>query len=206
MSPLELFGTIFGFINIYLLVRRSVWNFPAAIAMVSCVGVVLFEARLYAEAGLQVFFFVVNLWGWWLWSRVKDAADQVPVGWLGWPARIAWLAATIVVSVAMGLALHRWTNAVLPMIDSAVAGMSITAQLLLSFRRIENWYLWIVIDLVSIGLYTVRALPLLALLYVGFLAMSVLGQSEWMQAHRRAQRNAGRPGERPPFDSDGVAI
>ncbi|QSB45752.1 nicotinamide riboside transporter PnuC [Altererythrobacter sp. FM1] len=185
MSPLELIGTVFGFINIYLLVRRSVWNFPAALAMVSCVGFVLFEARLYAEAGLQVFFFVVNLWGWWLWSRVKDAGDQVPVGWMSWPARFAWLGVTAIASIALGLAMDRWTDAALPMADSAVAGMSVTAQLLLSFRRIENWFLWIVIDLVSIGLYVMRDLPLLALLYVAFLAMSVLGQSEWTRAYRR---------------------
>lgn len=207
MSPLELIGTVFGFINIYLLVRRSVWNFPAALAMVSCVGFVLFEARLYAEAGLQVFFFIVNLWGWWLWSRVKDADDQVPVAWMNWPARLVWLGVTAIASVALGLALDHWTDAALPMVDSAVAGMSVTAQLLLSFRRIENWFLWIVIDLVSIGLYVMRDLPLLAVLYVAFLAMSVLGQSEWARAYRLEQqrRRVGQAGT-DVFDRDGVAV
>ena len=182
MSPLEIAGTVLGFINIVLLIRRSVWNFPAAMAMVTCVGIVLAEARLYAESGLQVFFFVVNAWGWWLWSRAKAGDDEVPVGWLGWPARIGWAAATAVVSITLGLTLSRWTDAALPMVDSAVTGMSVAAQFLLTFRRIENWVLWIVIDGVSIALYLIRDLHLLAVLYVAFLALSVLGLREWTRA------------------------
>ena len=184
MSPLEIAGFVLGFANIVLLIRRSVWNFPVAMAMVSCIGVVLVEARLYAEAGLQVFFFVVNAWGWWLWSRARGDDDEVPVRWLGWPARIAWLAATAVGSVALGLTLSRYTNAALPMADSAVTGMSIAAQFLLSFRRIENWVLWVVIDVVSIALYVIRDLNLLAVLYVAFLVLSVIGLREWTRAYR----------------------
>ena len=182
MSPLEVVGTLLGFANIVLLIRRSVWNFPAAMAMVSCIGVVLFEAKLYAEAGLQVFFFVVNAWGWYLWSRAKDTDDRVPVRWLSWRDRLAWLAATLAISLSMGALLHRYTDAALPWADSAVTGMSIAAQFMLSFRRIENWILWIVIDVVSITLYVMRDLPLLAVLYTAFLGLSALGLREWMRA------------------------
>lgn len=184
MSPLEVAGTILGFVNIVLLIRRSVWNFPAAMAMVTCIGIVLFEARLYAEAGLQVFFFVVNARGWSLWSRVKGADDTVAVRWLGWPARFAWGAATVAVSLALGLSLARWTDAALPMADSAVAGASVAAQFLLSFRRVENWVLWIGIDVASIALYLARDLQLLAVLYAAFLVLSVVGLREWTRAAR----------------------
>jgi nicotinamide mononucleotide transporter len=188
MSPLEIAGFVLGFLNIVLLIRRSVWNFPAAMAMVTCVGIVLAEARLYSEAGLQVFFFVVNAWGWWLWTRAREregrADEDIPVRWLGWRARAAWLAGTAAGSVALGLAMARYTNAALPMADSAVTGMSIAAQLLLSFRRIENWVLWVVIDVVSIALYVSRDLNLLAVLYAAFLVLSVIGLREWTRANR----------------------
>ncbi|WP_095011402.1 nicotinamide riboside transporter PnuC [Tsuneonella mangrovi] len=190
MSLLEIAGTVFGLVNIVMLVRRSVWNFPAAMVMVSCIAVVLFEARLYAEAGLQVFFFVVNAWGWWLWSEVKDSHNQVPVRWMGWRSRIIWAIATGVVSIGLGLALSRWTNAALPMADSVVTGMSVAAQFLLNFRRIENWVLWIVIDVASIALYVIRDLHLLAGLYVVFLVLSVLGLVEWTKADRRGEAPA----------------
>lgn len=182
MSPLEIVGTLFGFANIVLLIRRSVWNFPAAMVMVSCIAVVLFEAKLYAEAGLQVFFFAVNIYGWWLWARAGGMQHAVQVGWMGWPARIGWIAATAAVSLALGWALSRYTDAAVPMVDSAVAGMSVSAQFLLSFRRIENWIVWIVIDVVSIWLYISRDLDLLAVLYVAFLVLSVLGLREWQKA------------------------
>lgn len=184
MSPLEIAGFALGFVNIVLLIRRSVWNFPVAMAMVTCIGIVLAEARLYAEAGLQVFFFVVNAWGWWLWTRARTRENEVPVRWMTWPARIAWAAATAACSVALGLILSRYTNAALPMADSAVAGMSVAAQLLLSFRRIENWIVWVVIDAVTIVLYVMRDLHLLAVLYAALLILSVIGLREWARVYQ----------------------
>lgn len=184
MSPLEIAGSALGFIQILLLIRRSVWNFPVAMAMVTCIGIVLAEARLYAEAGLQVFFFVVNAWGWFVWSRAKGTDEAVSVSWMRNGARAGWLAATAALSITLGLLLARFTDAALPMADSAVAGMSVAAQFLLTFRRIENWVLWIVVDVVSIALYVARDLPLLAVLYTAFLALSVLGLREWTKSAR----------------------
>jgi nicotinamide mononucleotide transporter len=184
MSWTELAGSLLGLVNIVLLIRRSVWNFPVAMVMVALIGVTLFEARLYSEAGLQVFFFVVNAWGWYLWSRARDGRHAVPVGWMGWPARAAWAAVTALLSLSLGWVMHRFTNAALPFADSAVTGASVAAQILLSLRRIENWVLWVAIDVVSIGLYLYRDLYALAGLYVLFGVLSVKGLREWQAAAR----------------------
>ena len=194
MSWQEVLGSLLGLINIVLLMRRSVWNFPVAMAMVSLVGVVLFRSRLYSEAGLQVFFFVVNGWGWWLWSRAKGGSggpdgalvpdEGVPVEWLTASARVVWLGATALCSVALGWVMHRFTNAALPFADSAITGASIAAQFLLSWRKIENWVLWVVIDIASVALYAYRGLWLFAGLYVLFGVLSVMGLREWMRAAR----------------------
>ena len=191
MNPFEIAGAVFGLANILLLVRRSVWNFPAAMVMVSCIGFVMVETRLYAEAGLQAFFFLANVWGWALWSQARGVESAVPVGWLGWAERRAWLAGTIAASVAVGVMLARHTDAALPMVDSAVAGMSVTAQLLLAFRRIENWWLWIAVDSVSVALYLNRELYLLAGLYGIFLVLAVIGLREWTRAAQSDLRSAG---------------
>ena len=176
----ELAGAALGLLNVVLLVRRSVWNFPAAMAMVSLIGVTLFEARLYAETGLQVFFFVVNAWGWYLWGAARGADDNaVPVGWMSDRARFVWAAITAALSLSLGWLLHRFTNAALPFADSAIAGASVTAQILLSLRRVENWVLWIAIDVLSVLLYINRELYFLAALYVVLGVMSVLGLREW---------------------------
>ena len=180
----EIAGAVLGLIQIWLLVRRSVWNFPVAMVMVSLIGVTLFEARLYSEAGLQVFFFVVNAIGWFEWRSVEDAGHAVPVGWMRWSSRAVWAAITALLSVSLGWIMHRFTNAALPFADSAVTGASIAAQLLLNFRRIENWMLWVAIDVVSVGLYLYRDLYFLAVLYLAFLVISVIGLRQWMAAAR----------------------
>jgi len=180
----EIAGAVLGLIQIVLLVRRSVWNFPVAMAMVTLIGFTLFEARLYSESGLQAFFFVVNALGWYQWSRVRSDRDTVPVAWMSTAARLQWALVTVLLSVSLGWVMHRFTNAALPFADSAVTGASIAAQLLLNNRRIENWVLWVAIDVVSIGLYLFRDLFFLAVLYVAFLVISVIGLREWTRASR----------------------
>ncbi len=180
----ELLGSVLGLVQIWLLVRRSIWNFPMAMAMVSLIGVTLFEARLYSECGLQAFFFFVNAVGWYQWNLVTGDADTVPVTWLSNSSRVIWAVITIALSLSLGWLMHRFTNAALPFADSAVAGASIAAQLLLNNRRIENWVLWVAIDVVSVALYLYRDLFFLAALYVAFLVISVIGLRQWTRATR----------------------
>ena len=176
-----------GVINISLLIFRSVWNYPFGIAMVVLYIFVFFEKRLYAEAGLQVFFILAQLWGWWLWLKVGGEDDRVPVRLLDWPSRTVWLTVTAAVSVNLGWAMHSFTNAALPYADAAIAGASVAAQILLAYRRIENWLLWIVIDVAAVALYIDRGLYPTAGLYGGFLVLSLIGLKEWIEAAQRAR-------------------
>ena len=181
-NPLELVAVAFGLANIVLLVRRSIWNFPFGIATVSLYAFIFFETRLYGEAGLQVFFALVQMYGWALWARAGGADEAVAVRWLGWPARIVWLAVIAGLAFALGTTMHRYTDAALPFADAGITAASIAAQFLLSFRKIENWLLWIMIDVGSIGLYIIRDLHLTAGLYTAFLVLSVLGLRQWIKA------------------------
>jgi len=184
MSWLEWLAVALGVVNIALLVQRSVWNYPFGMAMVALYVLIFKDARLYGEAGLQVFFFVMQAYGWFLWYRVEDAGAQVPVRWLDWPSRLVWLVMTAALSLNLGWVMHRFTNASLPYADAAISGASIAAQLLLAFRRVENWVLWIVIDVASIAVYVVKGLWPTAGLYGLFLVMSVWGLIEWIKAAR----------------------
>ena len=183
----EWIAAALGVINISLLIFRSVWNFPFGIAMVALYIFVFFEERLYAEAGLQVFFILAQLWGWWLWVRVGGEDDRVPVRWLDWLSRGVWVMVTAAVSVNLGWAMHSFTNAALPYADSAIAGASVAAQILLAYRRTENWLLWIAIDVASIAVYINRGLYPTAGLYGGFLVLSLIGLREWIAAEQRVQ-------------------
>lgn len=176
-----------GVINVALVVRRSVWNYPFGLAMVSLYFVVFTEARLYSDALLQVFFFVVQLYGWHGWVRAKRAAGEVPVAMMSGRERIVWTVATLAASLVWGLGMARFTDAAAPIVDAGVAGFSIAAQILMARRRIENWIVWIGVDLVAVGLYASRDLYATSGLYALFLLLSVAGLIQWRRALPRDQ-------------------
>lgn len=185
MIALEWTAAALGVINIGLLIFRSVWNFPFAIGMVALYIFVFWEERLYAEAGLQVFFILANLYGWWLWVKVGGEDNRVPVRWLDWQSRAVWIMVTAALSINIGWVMSRFTDAAMPYADSAIAGASVAAQLLLAFRRIENWILWIAIDVASIAVYINRGLYPTAGLYGGLLVMSLIALREWTASTQR---------------------
>ena len=193
LAMLEWVAAGLGVINIALLIRRSPWNFAFAIASVALYVVIFFENRLYAESGLQVFFIIANVWGWFVWWQSLAARrddSRVAVRWLDWRSRVIWLAATAALSLNLSWLLHRYTNAVLPFADSAIAGASVAAQILLGYRRIENWVLWIAIDVAAVSLYLNRGLYPTAGLYAAMLVMSLFGLKEWIAVERQQRRPA----------------
>lgn len=187
MNPLEIIAVALGIANVALLVRRSIWNYPFGMAMVALYFGIFREARLYGEAGLQVFFFVVQGWGWWLWARAGGLARMVAVEWMTPRARAAALALVAASSITIGWSMARFTDAVMPYADATIAGASMVAQVLLAMRRIENWALWIAIDVLSIGVYLNRGLYLTAGLYVVFLALATAGLMQWARAARSGE-------------------
>ena len=189
MNPLEWVAAALGIVNVALVVRRSIWNYPFGLAMVSLYFFVFFEARLYSDALLQIFFFAVQLYGWRNWLRAKQAAGEVPVAVLTPRARLAWAGATAAASLIWGLAMARYTDAAAPMIDAGIAGMSIAAQILMARRMIENWVLWILVDAIAIGLFASRGLYPTSALYALFLLLSIAGLVGWRRA-LRAQAGA----------------
>ena len=184
MDTLEWVAAALGVVNVALVVRRSVWNYPFGLAMVTLYFFVFHEARLYSDALLQIFFFVVQLYGWHNWVRAKRAAGEVPVGLLPPRQRIAWAAATAAAAILWGLGMARFTDAAAPMIDAGIAATSVAAQILMARRRIENWVLWILVDIVAIGLFWSRGLFYTSGLYALFLLLSIAGLIGWRRALR----------------------
>jgi nicotinamide mononucleotide transporter len=189
MNTLEWVAAGLGVINVGLLVRRSIWNYPFALAMVTLYFFVFYEAKLYSDMLLQVFFLVVNLYGWWSWLNAKREAGEVQVGLLSTRGRLLWAAGTVAGSLAWGMAMHRLTDAAYPYVDAFVAGASISAQILLARRKLENWPVWILVDVVAIGLYWSRGLHYTSGLYCLLLLLSIAGFIDW----RRKLAAQGRP-------------
>jgi nicotinamide mononucleotide transporter len=186
MSPIETAAFVLGVVNIVLLVRRSIWNYPFALAMVALYAHVFFEAKLYSDALLQLFFFVVNLYGWWQWRRSQAREGDILVELMSNRARLGWAAGCAAGIAAWGWLMHRFTDASYPWWDAGVAIVSIAAQIMLAKRWLENWVLWIGVDIVSIGLYAAKGLWLTMALYAVFLALATWGLIDWRNTRRAA--------------------
>jgi len=184
VNPVEAVAALLGLINIVLVVRRSVWNFPFGLAMVALYGWVFAqpEVRLYSDAGLQVFFFLVQLYGWWNWARSQAQSGDVVVLQLGRNASFVTIGVVAAATLGWGALMDRFTDAALPWWDAFIAMASVAAQLLMARRFLENWYLWIAVDVVAIGVYAAKDLMITAILYTAFLVLSVLGLRGWRKA------------------------
>lgn len=190
MSPVEGAAALLGLVNVALVVRRSLWNYPFGIVMVVLYAVVFYEARLYSDALLQIFFLVIQLYGWWYWARSGTVEGGIAVGRLTLPARLLWMAGTALAALAWGSLMARFTDAAAPFTDAAVAGTSVAAQILQSRRKVESWVLWIAVDVVAIGLFWSRGLQATSALYAVFLVMSVAGLIAWSRILRHEEAGA----------------
>jgi nicotinamide mononucleotide transporter len=184
MSIIEIIAVMLGIANILLVARRSIWNFPVALVMVTLYARIFWDAKLYSDAGLQGFFFAVNLYGWWSWRTNKAEAGEVVVERLAPTALFAWIGGSVIAVLGWGTIMARLTDASLPYADSSVAMLSVAAQLLMTWRKLENWYWWIVVNIISVGLYAVKGLYLTTGLYALFLVLAVWGLISWRKGIR----------------------
>ena len=181
VNPWELLAAGFGLLNIVLLARRSVWNYPCGMVMVALYAGIFASSRLYAVAGLQIIFLIAQVHGLVSWWRAPASAGQVAVRRL--PAK-AWPVVLVagVTASALLVLLLRETDAAAPLADGSVAGWSLVAQLLTNLRMLESWPLWVGINIVSIGLYAGQSLWITAGLYGLFLAIAVWSWRAWQRA------------------------
>jgi nicotinamide mononucleotide transporter len=184
MGGLEIAAALLGIVNVVLVVRRSTCNYPFGIVMVALYFFVFWDAKLYSDALLQIFFFVIQIYGWWAWVHARHVDHGVAVAWMPWPRRLPWFAGTAVAVALWGSGMARFTDAAAPFVDATTAGLSIAAQCLQSLRRVESWVLWIAVDAIAIGLFSWKGLFVTSALYGLFLILAVIGLVEWRRRAR----------------------
>ena len=176
---LEIIGTITGILHLWLLTRQNIIAWPIGIICVSIFLYIFYDAKLYSDSILQICYIGLNLFGWYNWSRRKEELDFVKVTRL---AKKHW--ALVIGIILSGTFLWGWfmtskTDADFPYIDAFTTVASLTAQYLLTQKKIGNWVIWIVVNLVSIPLYLYKGLTITAGLFCVYLTMCILGYIEW---------------------------
>ena len=182
ISWTEAAGFVLALAMVGCSIRELHWSWPLAILSSLLYFFVFKDSLLYAEAGLQLVFALLALWGWWQWRRLGDNNEPV---WViqRLPRRGWWLAATALAVLWPALAwmLMDFTDSDVAWWDALPTALSLIGQALLGRKYIENWLAWIVVNVFSVGLFAYKGLWLTTGLYVLFIGLSLIGWREWQK-------------------------
>jgi nicotinamide mononucleotide transporter len=178
---LEFVAAGFTLANVYFATRQNMWTWPLGVVAVSLYLYVFAVAKLYSDAGLQIFFLAMQFYGWYHWAR-GGVAHARSLGAVTRLSRRGWTwttAGVIAWTASLGTLLHHYTDAAAPYPDSFTTILSVIAQFQMTRKILDNWTLWIVADVVYIVVYSYKALYWTAGLYAVFLALCIQGYREW---------------------------
>ncbi len=182
MNPFEAVGVLFGVVSVYLITRQNIWGWPTGIVNAALFSVVFYEAKLYADMVLQLFYIGLCVYGWHEWRHGGAASgplqvSRAPLTTIG---GVGLLGAAF--TAGLGFMLARYTDASMPWLDAPTASFSLVAQWMQTRKWIENWLVWLVVDVAYLGMYVSQALYLTAGLYLAFLGLAVMGFLAWRRS------------------------
>lgn len=196
LSALEMWANIMTVVCIFLAGRNNVHTWWTGIVASVLFGAVFYQANLYADTTLQVFFVVTSFIGWYNWIKKEDwiehedrdtglqqltiTRSENKVAYAEKSKIVNYVLVAIVVAGIYGWILHTFTNAFAPWIDSTVLTFSIVAQLLLMSRKVQNWPVWVLVNTLSVPLYFTRELYLTSALYAVFFVNALISWKTWV--------------------------
>ncbi len=186
----DVLGFVSGGWCVWLTVKQNIWNWPIGLLNNIFFLLLFMQAHLFADSSLQVVYLVLGVLGWYWWLRGGPRKTELPIARTR-PRTILILAIiAVVATVAMTIGLGRIDDAA-PFLDAVTTVLSLIAQYMLTRKLFENWAVWFSVDVISVGLYAYKGLPLTAVLYAIFLAMCVAGWRAW-QSDLEAQAQSTR--------------
>ena len=183
-EPLEIAANVLATISILLAGRNSVHTWWVGILGCGLFALVFERAQLYADASLQLFFVVASVVGWWQWLHGGARRAALPIRRTSRRVLLLSALAGALAATAYGALLQAWTDAYAPFLDSIVLSFSVLAQFLLMQRRIENWPVWLFVNLVAVPLFASRGLYVTAALYAVYAVNALVSWRHWMRLLR----------------------
>jgi len=181
-NALELLGLFSGLLCVWLLIRQNVLTFPIGLIYAIVTVVVVARADLFADVLLNVYYVLMNAYGWYFWvygGQERRRTQGLSVAWTPTSQRWALAALIVVGTVAMGAFFSSQTSASLPYPDSFTTVASFAAMWMSARKYLESWILWFVIDVVQVVLYLIKGIEAYALLYLVYLVMAFYGWKSW---------------------------
>jgi nicotinamide mononucleotide transporter len=180
MSLVEVFGFISGAICVWLVAKDNIWNWPIGIINAAFYVIVFYQARLFADMSLQVVYIILGFLGWFMWLKGGENMSKLDIRKVG---ALEFCLLTIVGIISTYFMFRHLVviNDSAPFLDALTTVVSLMAQYLLTRKFIENWYLWLTVDVIYVGLFFSRQLYLTSVLYAIFFAMCLIGLKEWRE-------------------------
>ncbi|MCU1404394.1 MAG: nicotinamide mononucleotide transporter [Glaciihabitans sp.] len=196
----EILGFVTGGVCVLLAARRNLWTFPIGIANNVVFFILFADAALYADAGLQVVFLVLAVMGWIGWLRHRGQDDKALVVSTPRRAVLPLVLVAVAATAIIAFALHSYTDSTTEVADAGTTAVSLVAQYMLNRRWIENWFVWVAVDIAYVGLYLSKGLVITGVLYVLFMVFCVIGYLGWKKARHTQVPTGQSPTTAQPDD------
>ena len=179
IDPLEFVGLVIGLLYLYLEYKANIWLWPVGVVMPLVYIVIFYQSKFYADMGIYIYYFFASIYGWYIWTKSTNQTDEILISHL--PHRyLGKLAAIFLITfAAIAFVLIRFTDSPVPYGDSFTTTLSILAMWMLAHKYIEQWLLWIVVNVVSTGLYFWKGLDTTAVLFVVYSIIPFFGYIKW---------------------------
>ena len=190
MSTIEIIAVIISIIGVTLTIKRQMWcwffNFIAFVLY----AYIFYEYKLYGETILQFIFIVMNLYGFYHWRKGKVEEHTIRIEKSNAPTLVMQMVLASIAGLLFGLGLHYFTDASLPILDAQLAAFSLLATYWTTQQYIATWVLWVIVDIVYVGMFFYKSLYLTAGLYAVFIGLAILGWKQW-NAVKKQQQHVG---------------
>jgi nicotinamide mononucleotide transporter len=178
---LEAIAVVFGLLSVWYAKKANILVYPTGIVSVLIYVYICFYAGLYADMGINFFYFIVSIFGWYKWTRKNELAQVLPISRCSTAGHIWGIIFTAVLFLILQYVLRKFTDSTVPYWDSFTTAIFIVGMALMALKKIENWIYWIIGNLVSIPLYFHKDLVLTSFQYFVFLILAVMGYLAWRE-------------------------
>jgi nicotinamide mononucleotide transporter len=169
-----------GILCVWLAAKNNIFNWPIAVISVIIYIFIFYDSKLYADMGLQVYFLLMNAYGWYFWTKNrKNNTTPTPVSQITGKEIILSIAGIVVFTFILGFILRQNTDAAFPFIDSFCTACSLIAQIFLARKVLQNWLIWIFVDIIYVGVYVSKDLYATAIMYALYIYIAWMGYKEW---------------------------
>ncbi len=181
---IEIVGTILSILYVFLSIKQNIWLWPTGIISSLFYCYIFFDSKIYADMSLQVYYVVVSIYGWYFWIKKTNVNNETKLN----PQKISYnmaiilLLTTGILFLIISQILINFTDSVIPYLDAFTTSASFIATWMLVKKYIEHWFIWIVVDTLSIGIYFYKELYFTVFLYIVYSLMAIVGYIEWKKS------------------------